>query len=128
MSIPLFNYSPDLYKKVHLSGILFSEDSILKLKCLGDGSQSANQREALVNFELCKSTLIKNSYYIYQNGSVLDMEKYEDQFSEWMTNCALILELHDWTKYKSMANFNLSSFVSWEDERILTTRRLSDLL
>jgi|GEM_PF-3549949 len=128
MPIPLFSYSPELYQKVYQSGLLFSQNSILKLKCLKDVHWSIEQKDALVNFELCKSTLIKNSNHIYQTGPEFYINKYESLFTEWMVNCALIMELQDWSKYKSMADFNLSSFVCWCDDQIFTTRLFSDLL
>lgn len=128
MMLPPFNYSKTFFDQVQSAGILFSEHSILKLKCFIEPGRSSDQSIALANFEWWKLTFIRNcnDEFYKQADSVVCLS--QEEYTEVILNCLLVAELFSWKSYDNILLLNASSFVRWDGDRIVPTRKLSMLI
>lgn len=128
MMLPPFNYSKTFFHQVQSAGILFSEQSILKLKCFIEPDRSSDQSIALANFEWWKLTFIRNcnEEFYKQLGPAVDVLQVE--YTETMLNCLLVAELFSWSCYGDILRLNSSSFIRWNGNAIVATRKLSMLI
>ena len=128
MHIPLFNYTPPLFHKVKDAGILFSEDSILKLHCFKDRSLGAAEEEAVENFYYWRAEFVKNCEKVYAQSSPELKAIYRLVFEHELLNCLFVAELFDWRDFNRLETASYSSFFAWQEGRLINTRKLSNLL
>lgn len=127
MNTPLFNYSLQLLNQVAEAGILFSDESILKLNCVKVG-HSTEQANALKNFEHWKMIFLENCNGLFYAGSTLMIKVNEERYKTDLLSALLIAELNDWSKFASFEAINTESIFRWVEGALQITRPYSRLI
>jgi len=127
MLAPLFNYSSQLLEQVAQAGILFSEQSILRLNC-GHGKIGLEQQFALANFEIWKEEFYINCNAAFYAAPQYAVDKYETVYKADLLSALLIAELYDWSAFKSLDHVNTAAAFKWEGDRFQRSRLFTELI
>jgi len=127
MLTPLFKYSSQLLEQVAQAGILFSEQSILRLNC-GHENPTSQQQLALANFEIWKDQFYSNCNAAFYAAPQHAIDRYETVYKADLLSALLIAELYDWSAFKSLDKVNTAAAFKWEGERFQRSRLFTELI